>query len=169
MKFSKYFYTILLNLIIIHCYSQENFDKSAAINYTGSQFPSIKLLDTLNNRINLDLQNDTIYLIDYWASWCLPCIKYKVPLIKKLYQDYKHKPFQIISISLDNIYDEWVKSIAQHAIPGMHYSALKGFNTDDVTYFHINGIPYTILVGMDKKIIQMDPAEAEITHYLDNL
>lgn len=138
-----------------------------SINFTGLTFPRINLLDTSKQNLTLSLHPDTIYLVDYWASWCLPCIKYKLPMLKELQKNYNEKKFKIISISLDNDYNAWVNSIYNNAISWENYSALSGFKTEDVKLFHITGIPFTILVGKDSKIVKMDPSESDIQSYLE--
>ena len=51
--------------------------------------------------------NKKYILIDFWASWCKPCRK-EIPNLKKLYELYAAKGFQIISISIDKRKDkEW--------------------------------------------------------------
>lgn len=48
----------------------------------------------------LHKKNDTIYLINFWATWCVPCIK-ELPVIEKLAEKYHSEKFKILLVSLD--------------------------------------------------------------------
>lgn len=46
------------------------------------------------------MQNDTIYVINFWATWCKPCVE-ELPFFEQLHQDYSGLPVRIILVSLD--------------------------------------------------------------------
>jgi thiol-disulfide isomerase/thioredoxin len=48
----------------------------------------------------LQKNNDTIYLVNFWATWCAPCIK-ELPAIKSVEQKYADKKFKVLLVSLD--------------------------------------------------------------------
>jgi len=43
---------------------------------------------------------DTLYIVNFWATWCGPCVK-ELPDFAKLQQTYKHKPLKVLLISMD--------------------------------------------------------------------
>lgn len=49
---------------------------------------------------HLSYQNDTTYIINFWATWCKPCIE-ELPAFLKLEEELKNKPFKLILVSLD--------------------------------------------------------------------
>lgn len=53
--------------------------------------------DELNARIN---NSDTIYIVNYWSTWCLPCVK-ELPQFEKINQEYKYKPVKVLLVSFD--------------------------------------------------------------------
>ena len=59
----------------------------------------------------LNQKNDTIYVINFWATWCVPCIK-ELPYFEKLNQKYKNGKFKMILVSLD-----FPKMIESRVIP----------------------------------------------------
>jgi thiol-disulfide isomerase/thioredoxin len=92
-------------------------------------------------------------LIDFWASWCGPC-RVENPNVVKLYKKYKDKNFDIFSVSLDNEKNRWIKAIeADGLIWDNHVSDLKGWKTDVTKSYQFNGIPHTVLVDPEGKII----------------
>jgi thiol-disulfide isomerase/thioredoxin len=67
---------------------------------TKESFAQVKLLslDQLDARI--EQGKDTVYVVNFWATWCAPCIK-ELPYFEKLNTNYKNKPLKVILVSVD--------------------------------------------------------------------
>jgi len=48
----------------------------------------------------LNFRNDTVYLVNFWATWCAPCIA-ELPAIKAVEKKYSDKKFKVLLVSLD--------------------------------------------------------------------
>jgi thiol-disulfide isomerase/thioredoxin len=48
----------------------------------------------------LHLKNDTVYLVNFWATWCAPCVA-ELPAIQSVEQKYSGKKFKVLLVSLD--------------------------------------------------------------------
>ena len=96
-----------------------------------------------------------VLLIDFWATWCGPC-RAEMPNVIKAYGKYHAKGFEVLGISLDRPNDvEKLKSyIKEKGMPWrqVHYS--EGQN-DVATAYGVEGIPHTVLVGGDGKVIRI--------------
>ncbi len=60
-------------------------------------------LTTVNfNRVEnlLNKQNDTTYLVNFWATWCIPC-RTEIPYIEQINEKYAKEKFRVVLISLD--------------------------------------------------------------------
>lgn len=68
----------------------------------------------------LEAENDTIYVVNFWATWCKPCVE-ELPYFEKLYQNYKGKNVRLILVSLD-----FEKQIDTKLIPFMQKNELRG-------------------------------------------
>lgn len=55
-------------------------------------------------------------LVDFWASWCVPCRK-SIPNLKKAYDEFKDKGLQIVSISIDKKEGDWLKAQGEEKLP----------------------------------------------------
>ena len=72
--------------------------------------------------------NDTTYLINFWATWCGPCVK-EMPYFQELAEFYEGKPFKLILVSLDfekHIDTRLITFLNKHNIKGEQYVLLDG-------------------------------------------
>lgn len=65
--------------------------------YGQQQIPAVKAAQ-VNNR--LASGTDTIYVVNYWATWCIPCVK-ELPELEQLQETYKDKPVKVLLVSFD--------------------------------------------------------------------
>lgn len=106
-------------------------------------------------------------LVDFWASWCVPCRK-EMPAVKAVYEKYKDRGFDVVGVSLDTNRNAWAKAVNQLGLPWHHISDLKG-GPDSVSsaVYHVNAIPYTMLINPDGIIVATNLRGAEIEKRLD--
>jgi thiol-disulfide isomerase/thioredoxin len=91
-------------------------------------------------------------LLDFWASWCGPC-RAENPNVVALYKDYKDKGFEIVGVSLDEDKDAWIKGIKDDGITWPQMSDLKGWKSGAATKYRVQGIPFTVLLDQEGKVI----------------
>lgn len=115
--------------------------------------PEISLPDPRGVTHNLSALKGKYVLIDFWASWCGPC-KSEMPNVIALYNKYKNKGFAVFSVSLDDNQAKWQAAIASWGMTWPdHVSDLKGWNSTMPNLYHFDGIPYTVLLNPEGKII----------------
>ncbi|MBS1566198.1 MAG: AhpC/TSA family protein [Bacteroidetes bacterium] len=87
-------------------------------------------------------------LLDFWASWCLPCRKLN-PHLKELYARYREKGFEVIGVaSDDNTPDAWRKAVKDDGLPWLH--VLQG---DIGRQYNITLLPTQVLIDPSGTII----------------
>ena len=107
-------------------------------------------------------------LIDFWASWCGPCRR-EMPNVKKLYDAYKSKGFDIVGLSLDQDKAAWLAAIKKLDLPWHHLSDLKYWDSLAASTYGINSIPATLLIGPDGKVIASGLDAEGVAKKLDEL
>lgn len=95
--------------------------------HIGNRFPTITLSDTLGREIQIDslLKGNNYTLIDFWASWCIPCRNNKDQLLD-IYNKYSNKGFGIIGISGDTSVPAWSAAIREDNMEWSNLSDMKG-------------------------------------------
>lgn len=121
----------------------------------GNLAPTFNIEDMNGKKIKLTAYKGKYVLLDFWASWCSPCLR-EIPNLKKLHAQYGGKKLEIIGISLDKEENRWRNTIKKHA---MSWTQICDFNTwhgDIPVKYNVQSIPRTILIDPAGKIIAID-------------
>ncbi|MCS7003748.1 MAG: redoxin family protein [Cytophagales bacterium] len=114
--------------------------------------PDISLPAPDGKQIALSSLRGKVVLIDFWASWCTPC-RQEAPYVVEAYKKYKNKGFEIYGVSLDRDKESWLQAIREDKMTWLHVSDLKFWNSAVVELYNLQGIPQTILLDREGKII----------------
>ncbi len=94
-----------------------------------------------------------LLLIDFWATWCGPCME-EMPNVVRLYRDYHGRGFEILGISLDQDLEKLRAHLARET--GMAWRQVcdgKGWKAELARTYRVTGIPDTFLIGPDGRIL----------------
>lgn len=118
-----------------------------------------------NKFLDFTIKNDTISqslsdyvgkgrytLVDFWASWCGPCIR-ETKVLKKIREEFEGKNLDILGVAVWDEPDATVKAIERHQLPWPQIINAQSVPTD---LYGISGIPCIILFGPDGTIISRD-------------
>jgi thiol-disulfide isomerase/thioredoxin len=121
---------------------------------TGELFRDLTLKTPDDKDISISdyVGKNKYVLLDFWASWCGPC-RSENPNIVSLYNEYKDKGFEIVGVSMDSDKNSWIKGIKDDGITWPQMSDLKGWDSEAAMKYKIRGIPFTVLLDKEGKVI----------------
>lgn len=129
---------------------------------TPIQAPDFTLEDIHGNMVSLKDFEGKVILLDFWATWCAPCVK-EMPLLQDLYEAHKDNGLEIIGISID----QQGAAIVRPFLEDLGVSFTNLIYTEEVTrsygegnpdilkiYGPLQGIPSTFFINRKGEIIQ---------------
>lgn len=105
-------------------------------------------------------------LIDFWASWCMPC-REENPNVVKAYNKYKDRNFTILGVSLDKDPVAWKQAVIADGLKWTHASELKDFEGPTVRMYQVNAIPASFLLDPQGKIVAKNLRGEELDSFLN--
>ncbi|MDR1985317.1 MAG: AhpC/TSA family protein [Prevotellaceae bacterium] len=92
-------------------------------------------------------------LVDFWASWCGPCVE-EMPTLIEVYAKYKNKNFEIVGVSFDRDKEKWLNGIQELKLTWIQMSDVKYWQSEGARLYNVRGIPHTVLIDPQGIIIE---------------
>ncbi len=124
----------------------------------GKKVPDFSVVSLEDSSVVYSNENllGKVYLIDFWATWCVPCLG-EMKVLHEAYDKYKEKGFEILSLSFDSS-PSVVKKFRNEKwkMPWLHAFVRKSFSSEIAKKFEVTGIPKPVLVGKDGTILAVE-------------
>lgn len=118
----------------------------------GGEAPDFTMDTPEGEAVSLSDFRGKVLLVDFWASWCGPCRR-ENPHVVKLYNKYKDQGFDVLGVSLDKDKGRWLAAIEKDGLAWNHVSDLKYWSNAAAQLYGVKGIPHTVLLDREGKII----------------
>ncbi|WP_143544038.1 peroxiredoxin family protein [Rhodopirellula sp. MGV] len=116
-----------------------------------------------------DSYRGKVVLVDFWATWCGPCIA-EAPNVRKNYDLYHDKGFDVVGISLDTDRERLEAYIAKEDVPWVNlFKEDAGWKHPMAVEYGINAIPSVWLVDKEGKVVSLNARGDELGKQLAKL
>ena len=122
----------------------------------GAEIPEFTLTALDDPAISLTRADvdGKIYLIDFWATWCLPCVA-ELPNLHQAYEAYSGRGFEILSIAMGDRRDE-IERLRGTGWPMPWLHGFEPLDSEAAELFELFGVPMAILVDSSHTIVGLD-------------
>lgn len=129
----------------------------AANAYVGKKYNDFSANDITGKTHKLSeyVGKGSYTLIDFWASWCGPCMK-EMPVLKNAMKRYGRYGFNIVGVSLDNDAARWQGAIKNTGLDWVHLSNLVGWDEPALAWYGVRSIPSNFLCNADGVIVAVN-------------
>jgi hypothetical protein len=122
----------------------------------GKKAPEIIMTRADGTSFSLSALKGKLVLIDFWATWCAPCVE-EQPLLKTMYESYseqvKNNQFEILGVSLDKNKESWQKAIDRFGINWIQISDLKFWKSPVAKLYEVDELPFNVIIDREGIIL----------------
>lgn len=112
---------------------------------TGKAAPEFTLPSMSGSNLRLKEQRGKVVMLNFWATWCGPC-RQEMPLLDKLYRQYRSKGFQLLGVNIDN--DKKNASNMARKL-GVSFPVLFDPEKKTADSYGVSAMPYTVMIDRD--------------------
>lgn len=158
--------TGILIIVLVSVPSCVNFGSERSLRI-GSQAPEFRLTDFNGNEVVLTeiVAQNKYVLVEFWASWCGPCVA-KIPDLKKVYSQYDKGAFEILSIARESTLLEWAEATKIYDLPWVNLAELGEYSGAVGAAYRLSGLPLNYLIATDGTILAKDISVEELEIFL---
>ena len=171
------YFLLLLFVALVACNQDKNKNLAQDVDTNSSYEVKLEIVDYYGLEEVLKREDDKTYVVNFWATWCAPCVK-ELPYFEKLDKEYESENVEVVLVSLDfpKKYETRLKPfIKKHQLR----SELIALNDMDSNYWipkvsenWSGAIPATLIFNKDKRqfyeqTFHYDELETEIKKFLE--
>lgn len=121
----------------------------------GEPAPDFRFADENGDAHQLVDFRGQYVLLDFWASWCPPCIE-ELPYMEELVETYSEHDLKIVSISIDDDRADWESALERFPHNWLQLYAGEGFSLSLLNSYRAGGIPFYVLIDRNGDIVRLN-------------
>ena len=135
----------------------------------GEKYIDIELTDIDGKSVRLAdyVQPGEYTMLEFWASWCGPC-RGEIPHLRHVHELYGND-FNLVSISIDEREKDWKKALKKENMPWIQLNDRKGMNGPVVSEYKVYGVPYSLILDGEGRVVAGGVRGAELDNVLIEL
>ncbi len=123
----------------------------------GRERPVSLAFESLDGRqVNLDQMRGKVVLVDFWATWCVPCVA-EMPNVRAVYEKYRKKGFEVVGVTLDTNRKATEDFLKEKKLPWPNYFDGKGWQNKFARQFSIASLPTILLIDANGYVVFAGP------------
>jgi peroxiredoxin len=135
----------------------------------GDPAPLFKVKTLDGKIVKLQDYRGKVVLLNFWATWCGPCVA-ELPTLKKIHADFSENDrFEMISLSLDSSIDPVRRMVQQKGLNWIQGYLGNWSQTELPSQYTVSYLPAVIIIGPDGKIVSQKVAESQIREQIDKV
>lgn len=134
----------------------------------GMEAPAFNVEDFNGKQVDLSKYKGSIIIIDFWATWCAPCIQ-EFPNMKKMYNKFKDKGVQFIGVSLDDDIEDLRGFVKQEEVEWPQIFDGKRWKGALPALYHVQAVPTMFVLDRENKIRYIGSDTESVTRIVTTL
>lgn len=134
----------------------------------GQPAPYFESLTAHNRTVKLTDFQGSYTLVDFWASWCVPC-REENPNILRQYERFRDKGFTVLGVSLDGNPGSWLRAVEEDQLAWTNVSDLQAWQSPVIELYGIKAIPTSYLLDPNGVILAKNLRGPDLELFLTEL
>ena len=137
--------------------SQTTVTENKEPNYIPAYDFNLQALQSEDSLLTLSSLKGNVVLINFWATWCGPCIA-EIPEFNSLLKKYEEKNFEILGISVNDTEQQLKKFITRFNVDyPLLFGSIEKMNTVIINYGGFNSVPVSYLINREGSVVRGYP------------
>jgi thiol-disulfide isomerase/thioredoxin len=129
----------------------------------------LKMLNGVKKKLSDYIGKSDYLYIDFWASWCGPCIR-EMPKLKEIYERLGENKLTILGISMDHESKDWENSIKRINVPWDQFSELAGISQSAIAKSYlVEVLPSGVLIDRNGAIVEIGLSGTSLESIIEQL